>query len=157
MIQRDELEQIGAFLKPHGIKGEIAMEMFEDVELSELSCIVLDMDGIFVPFFIESVRPKGPGRMLVTIDGVNSDTEAAAMAGAEVYALRNELPETEDSEDGFYLSDLTGYTVIDASNGVQIGTVTDYDDSTDNVVLILQSAADSSETIYRQPNHFSRI
>lgn len=92
MIQRDELEQIGAFLKPHGIKGEIAMEMFEDVELSELSCIVLDMDGIFVPFFIESVRPKGPGRMLVTIDGVNSDTEAAAMAGAEVYALRNELP-----------------------------------------------------------------
>ena len=46
MIQRDELEQIGAFLKPHGIKGEIAMEMFEDVELSELSCIVLDMDNL---------------------------------------------------------------------------------------------------------------
>ena len=59
MITPDILTSIGTFFKPHGIKGEISATLDYDIDPSELRCIVLEIDGIIVPFFVDSRRPKG--------------------------------------------------------------------------------------------------
>lgn len=50
MIHRSEILEIGRLLKPHGIKGEITVELFGDIDMRALKCVVVNIDGIFVPF-----------------------------------------------------------------------------------------------------------
>ena len=60
MITRDQLIEIGHFNKAHGVNGEVNASLLIDVEhLPGLSCLICDMDGIYVPFFVEAIRPKG--------------------------------------------------------------------------------------------------
>ena len=71
MILRDELIAIGRYNKPHGVAGEISATIDVDIDtLKELSCLVSDIDGIFVPFFVNSCRPKSQETVLLTIDGM---------------------------------------------------------------------------------------
>ena len=73
MILESELIEAGKFNKPHGIKGEISATVDIDIDFDELKCVVMPIEGIFVPFFINSVRPKNGDTYLVTIDGVDSE------------------------------------------------------------------------------------
>lgn len=141
MITPDTLTSIGAFFKPHGIKGELSATLDYDIDPSELRCIVLEIDGIFVPFFIESSRPKGAASWLVKLDGVDSEKSAAAFSNHEIYAVTAELPEgmVEEDEDGLYLYDLEGYNLKEGDS--LIGTIDGVDDSTANILLIVKTPA----------------
>lgn len=145
MIHRSEITPIGQFLKPHGIKGEISAQL--DIEISgleELSCIICDMEGIPVPFFIASFRPKGSETALLTIDGVTDESEAATFSGKTIYARSSEIQDDTDT-DGMYVSDMEGFSIID-QNGDNIGTISDIDDSTANILFIV--SAPDGKTIY---------
>lgn len=141
MITRDEIVEIGVFNKPHGIKGEISARLDFDIDLALVKCIVMDVDGIFVPFFITSVRPKTAETCLITIDGVTSEQQARELTGRSFYILKADLPddEDEDDEDGFYLSDLIGYSLVDSQAG-PVGEITDYNDSTSNILFIVSDS-----------------
>lgn len=76
MILRTDITEAGVFNKPHGIKGEISATLDFDIDLSDVKCIVLDVEGIFVPFFIVSVRPKTSETVLITINGIDSEQKA---------------------------------------------------------------------------------
>ena len=70
MITREELIAIGHYNKPHGVAGEISATIDVDADaLRELSCLVSEVDGIYVPFFINSCRSKSSETVLLTIDG----------------------------------------------------------------------------------------
>lgn len=154
MISRTELKEIGRLQKPHGINGEItASTDLEAADLAALRCVVLDIDGIFVPFFISAVRPKGPRTALLTIDGISSDSEAAPLCPAPLYALREDIAGLEtadggededdvmdDEEEGFYAEDLIGYTV-ESDDGRLRGEIVELDDSTDNYLFIVRDEA----------------
>ena len=76
MITRAQLLEIGHFNKAHGVNGEVNASLQIEVEhLPSLSCLVCDMDGIYVPFFVEAMRPKGATTVLLTIDGFTSEQE----------------------------------------------------------------------------------
>ncbi len=141
MITPDILTSIGTFFKPHGIKGEISATLDYDIDPSELRCIVLEIDGIFVPFFVDSSRPKGASLWLVKLDGVDSEKSASAFSNHEIYAITAELPEglVDEGEDGLYLYDLEGYTLKEDAN--VIGTIDGVDDSTANILLIVKTPA----------------
>ena len=137
MILRTDITEAGAFNKPHGIKGEISATLDYDIDLNEAKCIIMDVEGIFVPFFIKSVRPKTAEICLLTIDGIDSEQKARQLSGKTFYLLNSDIPEDDaDGEDGLYASELIGYTVIDSILG-KLGEVTDYNDSTDNILLIV--------------------
>lgn len=148
MIQREDLAVIGKINKTHGIKGELSVSIFNDAvveSLAENSCLIMDMDGIFTPFFVKSVRPRGSEAILVTFDGYDSQEEVAAWTGKEVYIERDKLAklsenkniEEDDGAEGFYASQLIGYIAVDG-NGAEIGEIVDIDDSTDNVLFVIQ-------------------
>jgi 16S rRNA processing protein RimM len=76
MIVRDQLIAVGRFNKAHGVNGEVQATLDIDADLlPRLRCIVTDVDGIYVPFFIASHRSKGAQSVLLTIDGIDNERE----------------------------------------------------------------------------------
>ena len=104
MITIDQITEIGRFNQPHGIKGEINAVVFDGVDLAELSCVVLDIEGIYVPFFMSGLRQRGVNSYLVTIDGIENELKAASIANKVIYALRDEIADNdnENGEEGYY-------------------------------------------------------
>ena len=139
MITDDILTPIGHTVKPHGIGGEINAVVDEWGDLDSLSCLVMKVDGINVPFFIEAWRSRGSEAVLIKFDHVSDEAEAEAYCGMELMALSAELPDDEGSDeaDGFYASDFIGWTILD--NGRELGTVEDFDDSTENLLLSVET------------------
>ena len=59
MIRRDNVYKIGKLGKPHGVKGEITFAITDDVfDRVDADYLILDIDGILVPFYIEEYRFK---------------------------------------------------------------------------------------------------
>lgn len=144
MIRRTELLEAGRFNKPHGVKGEISATLTLDADLGAVRCIVVEIDGIFVPFFVNAVRPKTADTSLVTIDGIESDDAACGFVNRTFYLLRDDpaiADESEGDDDGMYASDLIGYEVIDAAHG-SLGRIEDVNDSTANILFVVRTPAD---------------
>ena len=138
MIREQEITVIGQTLKPHGINGEISATIDRDIDIAALKCLVFDIDGIYVPFFVGSYRARGSEAVLLTIDGITDETQAAKLCGMDIFALKSDIDEDDETEnDGFYISDLVGYQLIDGGNKA-VGTITGYDDSTANTLLIIE-------------------
>lgn len=137
MIRDEDLRLVGKMLKPHGICGEVTVLLTEDVDLSELSCIMLKLDGIFVPFFLSNVRPKSSETDLVTIDGVTDEVQAADLCPNDVYALASEVGGVDEGGgEGMYASDMQGYSVYLGEE--LLGEISGIDDSTENYLFIVE-------------------
>lgn len=153
MIKLTEIAEAGIFNKPHGIKGEISATLDFDIELDSVKCIIIAVDGIFVPFFLESVRPKTAETCLLTIEGIDSEEKARQLTNKSFYILRSDLPDEEDDdEDGMYASDFIGYTVTDRDLGT-IGTIVGINDSTENVLFVVETP-DGSELLLPVADEF---
>lgn len=140
MIRKSELQQLGRLFKPHGIKGELQLELDERYAPDELGFLVLDIEGIYVPFFVADARPRGAD-WLVRFDDVVNETDAAALAMHDVFFPTARLPhdEGDDAEDGIYLCDMVGFELRDGDTPV--GTIEAIDDSTANVLVYVRDAS----------------
>ncbi len=139
MITRDELIAIGRYNKPHGVAGEISATIDVDMDtLQGLSCLVTDIDGIFVPFFVNACRPKSQETVLLTIDGINNEKEVSRLVNHDIYALKRDYrQESLDSDaDGFPLDYFIGFELHD-SDGQRVGEITDVDEQTENAIFIV--------------------
>lgn len=138
MITLRQLTPVGKFLKPHGVSGEIGVLREPGTfEFDDLSCIIVEIDGIFVPFFLESVRQKGAETDLLKIEGIDTSDAAAQMTNRTVYALRKELidRDSEDGEeDGFFADDFIGFKVLTTDNE-ELGIIDGIDSSTENYLF----------------------
>ena len=140
MITREELIAIGHYNKTHGVAGEISATIDVDIDVvRELSCLVSDMDGIFVPFYVNACRPKTSETVLLTIDGVSDEQEASRLVNHDIYALKREfrLESEEADADGYPLDFFIGYELRDA-DGTRVGTIAGVDDSTENAIFIVE-------------------
>lgn len=139
MITRDELIAIGRYNKPHGVAGEISATIYVDMDtLQGLSCLVTDIDGIFVPFFVNACRPKSQETVLLTIDGIDNEKEVSRLVNHDIYALKRDYrQESLDSDaDGFPLDYFIGFELHD-SDGQRVGEITDVDEQTENAIFIV--------------------
>lgn len=136
MLKKEDLVKIGYFAKPHGIKGEISL--ITDHEIADISAddpyLVCDMDGIPVPFFIESCRQKNNTTVLIGLADVDSEDKAKLFTGKPAYIPSDILPPDEENIPEWKY--LTGYKVTDDKIG-EVGTISDIDDHTINVLLIV--------------------
>ena len=140
MITRDELIAIGHYNKPHGVAGELSATVDVDLEvLRGLSCLVSDIDGIFVPFFVNAIRPKSVDTMLLTIDGIENEKEAARLVNRDIYALKSDYrQESIDADaDGYPLDFFIGFELRD-SDGSRVGEITDVDEQTENAIFVVE-------------------
>lgn len=141
MITRDALIKIGRYNKPHGVNGEISATLDVDTEvLTHFSCLVSDIDGIFVPFFVTGSRDKSAQVTLLSIDGVTSDEQASMLVNKDIFVLRreyDELPADVDSDD-YPLDYFVGFKITD-TDGTPVGEVVDVDDTTINWLFVVET------------------
>lgn len=139
MIRKEDVIEIGKFLKPHALKGELNAVLDVDGAYAEDgNPLIVEMDGILVPFYIESFRSKGTESCLIKLVGIDSQQDSRQFVNKIVYGLRSDLVDYFDSEDMDIESDFIGFKMIDKELG-EVGNVIDIDDSTANVLFVVES------------------
>ena len=98
MIRLEEIAPIGVFGKTHGIKGEINLELNIDFDLENTPYIIVDIDGIFVPFFIEDYRYKSDTMALVLFEDINTEEQVRPFFGKKAYVKKEALGDSENDE-----------------------------------------------------------
>lgn len=151
MIKRSEITLIGKFHKTHALMGELNAVL--DIDASFLDTIhplIVDIDGIFVPFYCESVRQKGTFSSLIKIQGIDTEEDARSMVNKEIYALKKDVAafENEDNadEEGGYADDFIGFKIEESDKGKVLGEITGVDLSTANALFIVET--EGGEILY---------
>lgn len=140
MITREEVFSVGRFVKPHGVKGEIVLNLHNDVFAhGRYPYLVCDIDGILVPFFVTSFRYKGANTGLVHFEGVGDEKQARRFDGVEVYLHRSLFKGEEMQGEDYSWNFFVGFTVVDARYG-ELGVIEDVDDDTANVLFVIVSS-----------------
>ena len=142
MIRQSDLVAIGRFLKPHGIDSEINFDPFYDgLDITLLRAVVVEIDGIFVPFFVDKVRQKG-ATLLLHIDRLPRGMRIAELTNRTAYALTDDVDMTDDTSDddgGMSARSFIDWTVVDDDTQQVIGKVDDLDTQTDNWLFIVET------------------
>ena len=88
MIKKEEVFKIGILNKPHGVKGEIGFTFTDDV-FDRVDCdyLILLLDGILVPFFIEEYRFRSDNVALVKFEGIDTAERARRFSNVELQLL----------------------------------------------------------------------
>ena len=137
MIKEQEVYKIGIIGKAHGVKGELSIQIDDYVfDRVDAEYLVLKLDGIFVPFFMEEYRFKSDSVALVKFEGVDTQERARELTGVEVYFPR-ELAEQDEETELSYAA-LVGYTLIDNNSGKPVGTIAYVDEQTINIMFELE-------------------
>ena len=77
MIRREDVYKIGAIGKAHGVKGEVTVFVDDDIfDRTDSEYLLLDIDGILVPFFMEEYRFKSDTTALVKFCGIDTQEKA---------------------------------------------------------------------------------
>ena len=136
MIHEEDIYQIGKLGKTHGVKGEISFLFDDDIfDRVDADYLILKVDGIFVPFFIEEYRFKSDTNAIIKFEDIDTQERARELTGCEVYFPR----ELADSDDGsISWAAIVGFDIIDAESGNKIGRISTIDDTTINILFELE-------------------
>lgn len=138
MIELNQVVRAGAFVKPHGVSGEMALTVPPTLNWTDdLDCLVCSMDGILVPFWLESIRSKSSTTILVKFEGVDKVEDTARFMGVTAYIPRKYV--VEDSEQELTWSSFIDWKIMDEQVGF-LGTVCNVDDSTPNILFLVRNA-----------------
>ena len=138
MIKQDDVYKIGRIGKPHGIKGELTMMVEDDVfDRVEGEYLILLIDGILVPFFIEDYRFRSEQSALVKFCDIDTQERASELTGCDVFFPRS-LSDSDDTDTPTW-QEAIGYQVADDNSGKTLGTISYIDTSTANTLIELDN------------------
>lgn len=136
MIKKEEVYRIGRLGKAHGIKGEVSFQFDDDVfDRVDADYLVLELDGILVPFFFEEYRFRSDSVALVKFCDIDTQERARELTGCDVYFPR---ALAADDEAPLSLNSLVGFDIIEATTGQTVGRIAAIDDQTANVLFELE-------------------
>ena len=140
MIRQEEVFYIGKISKFRGINGEIELLFTDDVfDRGESPYLVIDMDGILVPFFWEEYKFKNNDTAIIKFEDINDEKAAKRLVGLRVYYPKKFNVEADsDSEHLTSWKAFTGFDVVD-TKGRKLGLIESVDDSTENILIYLQT------------------
>ena len=137
MIRREEVYKIGKLGKPHGVKGEISFMFDDDVfDRVDADYLVLDVDGILVPFFIEEYRFRSDESALMKFEDIDTQDKARDLTGDEVYFPRSL---SDGGDENVSWAEIFGFEVVDKNTNKTIGIIKSVDDSTINTLFEIET------------------
>lgn len=136
MIKREDVYKIGKLGKTHGVSGELSFLFDDDVfDRADADYLILDIDGILVPFFIEEYRFKTDNNAIIKFEGIDTQDRAREFTGSDVYFPRKL---NDEEENGLSWAAIVGFDIIDASTSKIVGRIASVDDSTINILFELE-------------------
>ena len=128
MIREEDVYKIGVIGKTHGVKGELNFTFTDDVfDRVDADYLILRIDGILVPFFIDEYRFRSDDRALLILHDIDTNEKAQNLVGTEVFFPYSLSDKQKDEVISF--NDLIGFTI----DG--IGIVSGIDDYTENILF----------------------
>lgn len=138
MINSEEVFYIGKITKSRGINGEVELLFTDDsFDYGSADYLVLDREGILVPFFWEEYRFKNQETAIFKFEDFNDENEVKEIVGAKVYYPKCCIEEEECNDLKSYKS-LTGFSLYETKHGL-IGEVVEVNDSSVNILLIIKT------------------
>lgn len=139
MIDLSDCLVLGTISKTHGVHGKVVARLnnlsFDDI--LKMEPVYLEIEGLPVPFFVNSWAEKTQDSIIVEFDDVNTADEASEFLHARIYVPASCL----NISDGMLrqLRHLSGYTVTDVQAG-ELGTLEEILTPDENPLLRILSA-----------------
>ena len=151
MIDRKDLIEIGKVAKTHSYKGEVSVLFDYDPAVFQEGgekIFFIEMDGIPVPFFSETIRGNARDKGFVKFEDIDTEREASALTGRTVMMKKDDLADmlgisTDELE--LESEDCIGYEVVDASSHAILGKVTDIEEGPEYDYLVVENADEEKE------------
>ena len=140
MPQWDEMVLVGRVARPHGLRGEVAVEPetdFVEARFARGSQLWVDGAGGPEALTIASARLQGP-RPLVAFAGRERREDAEALAGRELRVPETALQPLPEGR--YYHHQLRG-CVVETEAGARVGTVTRVDETAGDGCLVVAGPA----------------
>lgn len=121
-------------LKSNGTDGDLLIGLF-DIAASDIDTtepVFITFDGLPVPFFIESIQPKGTSRAIVHLTDISSLRDAEEVVGRDIF-IDAEFEDEDGSED------FTGWTIYDRE--ALLGKVSGMEPIPGNLCLYVETAS----------------
>jgi 16S rRNA processing protein RimM len=131
---------VGRIARPHGIRGQVIVNPetdFPDTRFQPGAELFIERNGAAVPLRLTSARFHGQ-RPVIGVDGVETMTDAAALAGLELRVPRDRLAPLP--ADTYYRHDLIG-CVVETADGRTVGPVSDVEGTMAGSRLIVDGAS----------------
>ncbi len=141
---------IGRVVKPHGLKGEVVVEVLTDFPERFLEGLRVSLSGganEARDMRIVAVRPH-QGRVLLTFEGISDVSTAETLRNAD---LSVSIQDVAERPPGYvYHWDVQGAVAVDA-NGIELGRVTDLVDAAGRPLLVLSTSRGPREVPFTRP------
>ena len=134
------LVQVGRVLKPHGLRGELCVEIHAGSPFlfEGISRVYLELPGKKArPCVLEAWRPHRE-RVLILVDRCQGRDQAETLRGALVLVRERDLPDTD--EDGLCPEDILGLPVVRPDGG-RIGVLEDMRDMAGQEIWFVRDEA----------------
>ena len=136
MIKEGEVYKIGRLGKTHGVRGEISFLFDDDVfDRVDSDYLILKVDGILVPFFLEEYRFKSDANAIVKFEDIDTQERARDLTGSDVFFPR---AMSDSDDETLSWAEIIGYSLIDDATKQGIGQIASVDDSTMNILFELE-------------------
>ena len=135
MIRKEDCYKIGRLGKAHGVKGEVTFQITDDVfDRVDADYLLVEVDGILVPFFMEEYRFRSDSVALVKFCDIDTQQRASELTNCDVWFPHTLTPADEAPS----LSSLVGFDIIEAKTNKACGRIAAIDDSTANLLFELE-------------------
>jgi 16S rRNA processing protein RimM len=116
-------------VKKYSFKGELLIKLdTDDPEmLTKMESVFVEQNKNLIPFFIKDSSLHKSELLRVRFEEVDSEEEAQAMIGSDLYLPLDLLPQLSGNQ--FYYHEVIGYEVIDQAHG-PIGSITAVNEQT---------------------------
>lgn len=136
MIKKENCYKIGRVGKAHGVKGEVSFQFTDDVfDRTETDYLILEVDGLLVPFFMEEYRFRSDNIALVKFCDIDTQQRASELTNCDVWFPRSLTPDDEEVPS---LASLVGFDLVKANGMGVVGRIAAIDDSTVNLLFELE-------------------
>ncbi|MDP3312136.1 ribosome maturation factor RimM [Lutibacter sp.] len=127
-MRKEDCFYLGKIVRKHSFKGEVVAKLDTDEpELYEnLESVFVAIGGNLVPFFIENRLLQKGNQLRIQFDDVDSEEDADAILGCELYLPLTFLPKLTGNK--FYFHEIIGFEIEDVNYG-PIGLITGVNDS----------------------------
>lgn len=114
MNDNHKLVPIGEIIKPHGIKGELKIILYnEESRTLQKNKLVFLGENNFLKFKVEKTSYSLKKNRIKFFE-INSKEDAESLRGKLINIYRSDLPDLKKNE--FYLNDLVNFRIVDKSN-----------------------------------------
>jgi 16S rRNA processing protein RimM len=122
MMEKKDHFFLGKVVKTSGYKGSLVF--FFDVDdtdaYKDLEAVFIETGGELIPFAIQNLQYKSGHTFFARLEEVDSDEQALALVGSNLYLPLSFLPILEGNQ--FYYHEIIGFKAIDRERG-EIGII----------------------------------